>query len=335
MKTLYPIIIAEAGVNHNGSLDRALNMVDAAAAAGVDYIKFQTFKADRLVTAGGDTAEYQKQNCDAGSQLEMLRSLELPYDAFLRISDYCSEKGIGFLSTPFDGESVRFLASIGMDFMKTPSGEITNLPYLRQIASTHIPVIMSTGMSTLGDIEAALQVFYNNGYGDDDIVLLHCNTEYPTPFSDVNLNAMIGMRNAFALPVGYSDHTKGMDVAIAATAMGACVIEKHFTLSRSLPGPDHVASLEPDELKAMVGSIHNVADAMGCPVKKVSVSERKNMTVARKSIVAAKCIEKGELFSEDNLTVKRPGSGLSPMLWDAVMGRKAARSFNADELIEL
>lgn len=333
--TSSPIVIAEAGVNHNGSLERAMRMVDAAAEAGVDYVKFQTFKAESLVTAAGRTADYQKNNCDADSQLEMLRGLELPFDAFRRLAGHCAEKGIGFLSTPFDAASVDFLASLGMDFMKVPSGEITNLPYLRRIAATHIPVIMSTGMSTLGDIEGALGVFYGAGYGSDDLVLLHCNTEYPTPMADVNLNAMTAMRTAFALPVGYSDHTQGIEVPIAATALGACVIEKHFTLSRSLPGPDHIASLEPCELKAMVSSIRNVAEALGSRVKRVSGSERKNIAVARKSIVAARDIAAGEILTEDNLVVKRPGTGISPMLWDEIIGRRAVRYFCADEQIEL
>lgn len=330
-----PIIIAEAGVNHNGSLERAFALVDAAAEAGVDYVKFQTFKADRLVTASSRTADYQKANCDADSQLEMLRSLELPFEAFRKLSGYCASKGVGFLSTPFDAESIDFLASLGMDFMKVPSGEITNLPYLRKIAETRIPVIMSTGMSTMGEVEAALEVFYDNGYSHEDIVLLHCNTEYPTPMADVNLLAMVTMRNAFEVATGYSDHTRGIEVPIAATALGATVIEKHFTLSRELPGPDHKASLEPAELAEMVSGIQNVSDALGCPVKQVSSSEAKNRAVARKSIVAARPIAKGEAFTEENLTVKRPGDGLSPMLWDKVIGRTAFRDFSTDEQIDI
>jgi len=328
-----PIIIAEAGVNHNGSLKMALEMVDAAANAGVDYIKFQTFKAENLVTAQSRTADYQKNNCNADSQLEMLRSLELTFDDFRHIKSYCEDKGIGFLSTPFDSESILFLASLGLDFMKVPSGEITNLPYLRQVAATRIPVIMSSGMSTIGDVEAALEVFYANGYSANDLTLLHCNTEYPTPFSDVNLLAMVSLRNTFGIHTGYSDHTRGIEVPVAATALGASVIEKHFTLDRSLPGPDHVASLEPDELSRMVSSIRNVSAALGYPVKRISSSERKNMSVARKSIVAATDITEGESLTENNLTVKRPGNGISPMRWDEIIGRKAIKNFPKDSQI--
>lgn len=331
----YPIIIAEAGVNHNGSLQTAMRMVDKAAEAGADYVKFQTFKAESLVTADVGTARYQKANCNADSQIEMLRGLELPYDAFRSLSDYCKEKGIGFLSTPFDSESIGFLASLGMDYMKVPSGEITNLPYLREIAETGIPVIMSTGMSTLGDVEAALQVFLDAGYSRSDITLLHCNTEYPTPYSDVNLNAMTTLRRAFDIAAGYSDHTRGIEIPIAATALGAAVIEKHFTLSRSMPGPDHAASLEPEELKEMVDAIRHVSDAMGLPVKRVSDSERKNMAIARKSIVAARDIAENELLTAENITAKRPGTGISPMMWDAVVGRRAKKAFSKDELIEI
>lgn len=328
-----PIIIAEAGVNHNGSLQTALKMVDAAADANVDYIKFQTFKAERLVTAESRTASYQKNNCDADSQLEMLRRLELGFDDFRTIHDYCAERNIGFLSTPFDAESIAFLASLDMDFFKVPSGEITNLPYLRMVAATGIPPVISTGMSTVAEIEAALEVFFMAGHSRDGIILLHCNTEYPTPFSDVNLRAMRNMAETFGVPAGYSDHTPGIEIPIAATALGACLIEKHFTLDRSMPGPDHVASLQPDELAAMVSAIHNVAAALGSPLKRVSDSERKNIPVARKSIVAASEINAGELFSEKNLTVKRPGSGISPMRWDEIIGRPAPAHFAPDEPI--
>lgn len=330
-----PIIIAEAGVNHNGSLNLALEMVDAAAQAGADYIKFQTFKAENLVTSDGVTATYQKNNCNADSQLEMLRSLELTFDDFIRIKSYCEGKGIGFVSTPFDLESIDFLASLGMDFMKVPSGEITNLPYLRRIAATRLPVVMSSGMSTVSDIEAALEVFYTQGYEQSDITLLHCNTEYPTPFKDVNLIAMVSLRNTFGIRTGYSDHTPGIEVPVAATALGAAVIEKHFTLSRSMPGPDHVASLEPEELSRMVKEIRNVASALGSPLKRISESERKNMAVARKSIVAATDIKEGEVFTEENLTAKRPGDGISPMFWDKIIGRKAIRDFSKDSQITI
>lgn len=322
-------------MNHNGSLELALEMVDAAAKAGADYIKFQTFKAENLVTSSGTTAAYQKNNCNADSQLEMLRSLELTFDDFIRIKSYCEGKGIGFVSTPFDLESIDFLASLGMDFMKIPSGEITNLPYLRRIAATRLPVVMSSGMSTVSDIEAALEVFYTQGYEQSDITLLHCNTEYPTPFKDVNLIAMVSLRNTFGIRTGYSDHTPGIEVPVAATALGAAVIEKHFTLSRSMPGPDHVASLEPEELSRMVKEIRNVASALGSPLKRISESERKNMAVARKSIVAATDIKEGEVFTEKNLTAKRPGDGISPMLWDKIIGRKAIRDFSKDSQITI
>lgn len=330
-----PIIIAEAGVNHNGSLERALRMVDAAAESGADYIKFQTFKAESLVTASADAADYQRANCGAPSQLEMLRSLELSYDDFIRIAEYSRKRGIGFLSTPFDIEGIGFLVSIGMDFMKIPSGEITNLPYLRAVAKTGLPVILSTGMSTVADIEKALDVFRRERYGSDRIILLHCNTEYPTPMRDVNLQAMLTMRDIFNVPTGYSDHTAGIEIPVAAAALGAVVIEKHFTLSRSLPGPDHAASLEPDELSRMVGYIRNVSEALGSGVKDVSPSEKKNIAVARKSIVVSRNIAEGELFSEENLTCKRPGDGVSPMLWDDVIGRPANHSYKKDQQIEL
>lgn len=333
------IIIAEAGVNHNGSLQRAFEMIDAAADAGVDYVKFQTFRAENLVTAQSHTASYQKTNCGADSQLEMLRALELPSEAFRNLALYCKEKNIGFLSSPFDLESIDLLANLAkeglMDYMKIPSGEITNLPYLRKIADTHIPVILSSGMSTLGDIEAALQVFYDASYTGDDIILLHCNTEYPTPFSDVNLRVIPTLRDTFGLKTGYSDHTKGIEVPIAAVALGACVIEKHFTLSQSLPGPDHIASLEPSELKEMTSAIRNVSLALGSPLKRVTESERKNISVARKSIVASRAIAKGEIFTEENITVKRPGLGISPMRWDEVIGKSAPCDFAPDTPIVL
>lgn len=330
------IIIAEAGVNHNGSLELARKLIDKVVEANADYIKFQTFKADTLVNKAARQAAYQKNNLGKEeSQLEMLRKFELTFEDFRSLDTYCLERGIKFMSTPFDPESLDFLASLGMDYMKVPSGEITNLPYLRKIAWTRIPVIMSTGMCRLGDIEDALSVLCKNGTSIEDITLLHCNTEYPTPMVDVNLKAMETLRSAFGTKVGYSDHTKGTEVPIAAVAMGATVIEKHFTLDRTLPGPDHVASLEPHELKAMVDAIRNIELAMGSSVKKVSSSEEKNIAVARKSIVALRPIKKGETFSETNLTVKRPGDGLTPMKWDEVIGLTAKRDFNEDELIEL
>lgn len=330
------IIIAEAGVNHNGSFQMAKKMVDAAKSCGVDYIKFQTFRAEKISNRFAAQAEYQRNNLKKEStQLEMLRQLELKQSDFRSLYDYCSEIGIKFLSTPFDLESIDFLADFGMDYMKVPSGEITNLPYLRKIAKTGIPVIMSTGMCTMLEIEEAIDVLYINGLTTDRITLLHCNTEYPTPMQDVNLRAMETLHSAFGTRVGYSDHTKGIEVPVAAVALGASVIEKHFTLDRTLPGPDHVASLEPDDLKKMVDSIRNIEMAMGTGEKKVTDSERKNIAVARKSIVAARNIISGETFTEENLTVKRPGTGISPMSWDGIIGRIASRNFQADELIEL
>lgn len=330
------IIIAEAGVNHNGSMELARKLIYKAFDANVDYIKFQTFRAEALVNRAARQASYQKKNLGKeGSQLEMLRKLELKFEDFSILDACCKEQGIRFMSTPFDSESIDFLSSLDIDFMKVPSGEITNLPYLRKIARTGIPVIMSTGMCRLGDIEDALNVLCSNGTSIDDVTLLHCNTEYPTPMEDVNLRAMETLRSAFGTKVGYSDHTKGIEVPIAAVAMGATVIEKHFTLDRSLPGPDHIASLEPYELKAMVDAIRNIELAMGSSVKRVSASEEKNIAVARKSIVALRPIKKGEIFSEANLAVKRPGNGISPMKWDEVIGLNAKRDFDEDELIEL
>ena len=321
------IIIAEAGVNHNGSIELAKKMVEVAKECGVDYIKFQTFKADKIANKFAMQADYQTRNLhEESSQVEMLRKLELKDNDFILLRDYCEEIGIKFMSTPFDLESIDYLAQLGMDYMKVPSGEITNLPYLRKIASKGIPVIMSTGMGRLGEIEDALDILYKGGMSTEQITLLHCNTEYPTPMTDVNLRAMETLRSAFGTKVGYSDHTRGIEVPIAAVAMGATVIEKHFTLDKTLPGPD---------LKAMVDAIRNIELASGTSAKRVSSSERKNIAVARKSIVAAKDIKAGECLTEDNLTVKRPGSGISPMLWDSVIGKKAIRDFAADELIEL
>lgn len=334
---MHTIIIAEAGVNHNGSLEMAKKLVISANDAGVDYVKFQTSKRSENVTSRfAQRASYQKKNLgEDGSQLSMLKKIRLEYPDFISIKKYCDDKGIKFMSTPFDLPSIDFLNDLGMDFMKIPSGEVTNLPYLRKIARLNIPVILSTGMCTIGEVESALEVLVKNGMSDDMISLLHCNTEYPTPFEDVNLKAMLTLKQCFGLRVGYSDHTKGIDVPIAAVAMGAEIIEKHFTLDRTLPGPDHIASLEPNELKAMVDSIRNIEKAIGDGRKKVTSSERKNITIARKSIVAAKDIRCGETFSEDNLTVKRPGDGISPMRWEDVIGQCAKRDFKEDELIEI
>lgn len=326
-------IIAEAGVNHNGRLDLACKMVDEAKKAGVDCIKFQTFKSANLVSRNTPKAEYQKKTTGDSSQEEMLKKLELSYDEFRSLKQYCEKVGICFLSTPFDFDSIEFLNTIEIPFWKIPSGEITNLPYLLALAKTGKPVVMSTGMCRMDEIGAAIKVLKENG--TREIKLLHCNTEYPTPFEDVNLRAMQTMRDAFGLEVGYSDHTPGIEVPIAAVAMGATIIEKHFTLDRNMEGPDHKASLEPDELAAMVRAIRNVEQALGSGIKEPSKSEIKNIVIARKSIVAAKRIRKGETLTEDNLTTKRPGSGISPMKWFDVIGTKAIRDFEEDELIEL
>lgn len=330
------IIIAEAGVNHNGSLDVAMALIDQAALAGVDYVKFQTFKAEKLVTNSAKKAEYQIQNTgNNDSQFQMLKKLELNEADHYLLKSHCDQVGIKFLSTAFDLESIDFLYELGIDFFKVPSGEITNYPYLRKIAQKGLPVVLSTGMCTLGDIEQAISVLKTYGLDHSQISILHCTTEYPTPMTDVNLNAMHAIRCAFQTEVGYSDHTKGIEVPIAAVALGARIIEKHFTLDRNMEGPDHIASLEPIELASMVRSIRNIEDAMGSGVKLPSISEQKNIAIARKSIVAGKCIMKGELFCENNLTIKRPGNGISPMRWCDIIGLEAKRDFEIDELIEL
>ena len=326
-------IIAEAGVNHNGSFELACKLVDAAKDAGVDCIKFQTFKSRKLVSHNAKKAEYQKDTTGEGSQVDMLKKLELSYDEFVALKAYCDKIGICFLSTPFDFDSIEFLNSIDMPFWKIPSGEVTNYPYLVALAKTGKPVVMSTGMCEMDEIEAAIKVLKDNG--TTDIKLLHCNTEYPTPFEDVNLKAMQTMRDAFDLEVGYSDHTKGIEVPVAAVALGATIIEKHFTLDRNMEGPDHKASLEPNELKAMVSSIRHIVDALSSGDKTPSPSEKKNITVARKSIVARIDIKMGDVLTEENITVKRPGTGISPMKWHEVIGTKAVRDFQEDELIEL
>lgn len=329
------LIIAEAGVNHNGSIEMAKQLIDAAADAGVDYVKFQTFKAEKLVTKDAKQAEYQQRNAADDSQYAMLKKLELTPRQHEELIIYCKQKGVRFLSTAFDLESIEYLHSLNLGLWKIPSGEITNYPYLKKIAQYGEPVIMSTGMCSMGDVEQALNVLLKNGLTKEQITLLHCNTEYPTPMQDVNLKAMLQLRDEFGIKVGYSDHTKGIEVPIAAVALGADVIEKHFTLDRTLPGPDHKASLEPNELKAMVDAIRNIEQALGDGQKHVSASEERNMAIARKSIVAAKDIKKGEFLTEDNLTTKRPGSGISPMRWEEVIGTKAIRDFVEDELIEI
>lgn len=330
------IVIAEAGVNHNGSYDMAKQMIFAAKEAGADYIKFQTAIPELVISQFAEMAKYQVVNTGSDeSQLEMCKKIHLPLSDYRRLNALCCEVGIKFLSTPFDLVSIDTLTELQMDYMKIPSGEITNLPYLRKIARLRIPVIMSTGMCRIGEIEDALYVLTSNGLSKEQITLLHCNTEYPTPFTDVNLRAMRTLADCFGVEVGYSDHTKGIEVPIAAVALGAKMIEKHFTLDKTLPGPDHVASLEPDELRSLVDAIRNIERALGSSEKKVSESEQKNLTIARKSIVAASDINAGDIFTEKNIAVKRPGNGISPMLWDEVIGKCAIRDFREDELIEL
>lgn len=328
------IIIAEAGVNHNGDLSKALKMIDAAVEAGADYVKFQTAVPELVISSIAPKAEYQKETTGAGqSQLEMCRAIHLPLSDYTVIADACRERGIGFMSTPFDLVSIDCLASIGMDYWKIPSGEITNLPYLRKVARQRSRVILSTGMSTLDEVRDAVRVLTDNGTPPSDIILLHCTTQYPTPMQAVNLRAMLALGTLGCAAVGYSDHTIGIEVAVAAVAMGAKVIEKHFTLDKNLPGPDHRASLSPDELRDMVTAIRNIELALGSGIKQVADAERDNIAVARKSIVAARDIRKGEVFTEENITVKRPGNGISPMLWDEVIGRTATRDFAYDTLI--
>ncbi len=327
------LIIAEAGVNHNGSISMAKKLIRAAKSSGADIVKFQTANVDSLVTESAAMAEYQRRNTgQEKSQKEMLKKLLLKFEDFEDLASYCMEVGIKFLSTPFDIESVRFLDKL-QDIWKIPSGEITNYPYLVEIGRTKKDVILSTGMSDLHEIHDAVDVLKSNG--TKNITLLHCTTEYPAPIEEINLNVMETLRKEFGCPVGYSDHTQGIEIDLAAVAMGATIIEKHFTLDRSLPGPDHKASLEPDELKAMVSGIRKVELARGTGVKRPTASERKNRDIARKSIVAAKAIKQGEIFTTDNLTTKRPGSGVSPMRWNEVLGERAVRCFEEDELIEL
>lgn len=326
------LIIAEAGVNHNGDIELAKRLVETAKKAGADIVKFQTFNVDKITSKCAQMAEYQKENIGKEeSQKEMLGKLVLSYNDFVILQNFCKEVGIGFLSTPFDIESIHFLTNM-QDIWKVPSGEITNYPYLVEIAKTGKEIILSTGMCTMDEVDAALEVLKENGAGE--ITLLHCTTNYPTPMEDVNLKAMLTLKEHCGCRVGYSDHTRGIEVPIAAVAMGAKVIEKHFTLDRNMEGPDHKASLEPNELKAMVDAIRNIEKAMGNGEKVPSESEKSNIAVARKSIIAAKDIKQGEIFSEDNITTKRPGNGISPMRWNEVIGTKAVRDFKEDELIE-
>ena len=329
-------IIAEAGVNHNGDIELAKELVDIAAHAGADAVKFQTFKAERLITPFAPKAEYQLLTTDASeSQFEMIRCLELDRDTHKELIRYCSSKNIEFLSSPFDIESIELLAELNLKIIKIPSGEITNLPYLRKIGSLKKEVILSTGMSTLEEIRSALHVLTNAGIHKDQIIVLHCSTAYVCPYEDVNLNAMLAIRDEFDVKVGYSDHSKGIEVPIAAVAIGAEVIEKHFTLNRKLSGPDHEASLEPNELMAMIRAIRNIEIALGSRVKFPFPSEIQNKPMVRKSIVASAKIKKGDVLTEENITTKRPGYGISPMKWDEVIGTQAIKDFDVDELVEL
>ena len=329
-------IIAEAGVNHNGSIELAKKLIDVASDAGADAVKFQTFKAETLVSRSAQKASYQKETTEASeSQFEMLKKLELNVMTHKELIHYCETKNIMFLSTPFDLESIQLLDELGLTIFKIPSGEITNLPYLRAIAKLNKKVILSTGMATMQEVKDAFEVLVHNGTKKENITILHANTMYPTPMEDVNLNAMLTLQKEFNVHVGYSDHTLGIEVPTAAVAMGASCIEKHFTLSRKMEGPDHKASLEPEELKAMVQAIRNIEKALGSFEKKPSPSETPNIIVARKSIVASRAIKKGETFSQNNLNVKRPAGGLNPMKWDEVLGSLAQRDYKPDEMIEL
>lgn len=330
------LIIAEAGVNHNGDYDLACKMIRAAADAGADFIKFQTFKTESLVSVNAKKAAYQKEALPGDeSQFQMLKKLELSYEIFEKLKEECKKNQIGFLSTAFDYDSVNFLNRLEIPFFKIPSGEITNYPYLHQIAQFKKPILLSTGMATLEEIQSALHIFLDAGISRDEIIVLHCSTEYPTPFPHVNLNAMKTLEDKLNIRIGYSDHTLGIEVAIAAVALGAQVIEKHFTLDKNMSGPDHKASLNAEELKSMIQAIRNIESSMGDGEKTPSPVEIQNRIAARKSIVALKVIRVGDVFTEDNITSKRPGNGLSPMKWRDVLGKKAKKQFNPDDLIEL
>jgi len=329
-------IIAEAGVNHNGSLNIAKKLINEAKAAGANAVKFQTFKAEEIVSRFAPKAKYQKKTTDKKeSQLEMLRKLELSDIEHAELIKHCRKKGIVFLSTPFDLGSIDLLKHFHLAIFKIPSGDITNLPYLRKIGALKKKVILSTGMANLKEVESALDVLIEGGTRRRDVTMLHATTEYPTPYEDVNLRAMLTIKEAFNVKIGYSDHTIGIEVPIAAVALGATVIEKHFTLDKNMRGPDHRASLEPHELRAMIMAIRNIEKALGSGIKKPASSEIKNIAIARKSIVASKTIAKGELLTEQNVTVKRPGTGISPMLWDKLLGKRAKKNFREDELIDI
>jgi len=327
-------IIAEAGVNHNGSLDLAYKLIDVAKDAGADAVKFQTFIPEKTISKFADKANYQKETTDKNeSQLKMIKKLALSFEDHKKLLEYCKNKNIKFLSSPFDLDSIDFLSELGLDTFKIPSGEIINLPYLKKIGSLNKKLIISTGMANLGEVESAIDILVKSGTKRANITILHCTTNYPCPYKEVNLKAMLTLKEAFKLPVGYSDHTLGIEVPIAAVALGAKIIEKHFTLDKKLPGPDHKASLEPAELKKMIKAIRNIEIALGDGIKKPNISEIEIMKVVRKSIVASKSIKKGEIFTKTNITVKRPGTGISPMRWDEVIGEKANRDFKDDELI--
>ena len=329
-------IIAEAGVNHNGSIERAKKLINVAVEANVDAVKFQTFKTELCISKNAQKADYQKQTTDVSeSQFDMIKKLELDIEAHKELIAYCQVKNIMFLSTPFDHESINLLSDLGLDIFKIPSGEITNLPYLRHIGSLGKKVVLSTGMSNLKEVGDALNILINAGTSKDNITVLHANTMYPTPMEDVNLNAMLTIQKEFGVAVGYSDHTLGIEVDIAAVAMGASVIEKHFTLDKTMDGPDHKASLEPDELEAMVLAIRSIENALGNSEKKPSSSETPNIQLARKSIVAQINLKKGDILNKDNITTKRPGNGLSPMKWDDVIGTPSIKDYNVDDQIQL
>jgi len=329
-------IIAEVGVNHNGSVKIAKKLIDVAKDCGADAVKFQTFIAEKLVSTNAQKSDYQKKTTNINeTQFQMIKKLEFDVKTHKELIDYCSKKGIPFLSSPFDLKSIDLLVELGLGTIKIPSGEITNLPYLKKIGKLKKSIIISTGMADLGEIEDALDILTSSGTEKGKITVLHCNTEYPTLYEDVNLDAMVTIKKAFGVKVGYSDHTAGIEVPIAAVALGAEVIEKHFTLNKNMEGPDHRASLNPKELRAMVKAIRNIEKSLGNGIKKPSYSESKNISAIRKSIVATKKIKKGEIFTVDNIGVKRPGNGISPMLWNIVIGKTAKKNFNIDELIEL
>lgn len=327
-------IIAEAGVNHNGKIDLAYKLIDVASESGANAVKFQTFKTENVVSKHAQKAEYQKNTTNhSESQFSMLKKLELDINTHKKLINYCKKKNIIFLSAPFDNESIDLLNELELPIFKIPSGEITNLTYLRKIGLLGKEVILSTGMSNLAEIEEALRILISSGTSKENITILHANTMYPTPMEDVNLRAMQTIQDKFGVAVGYSDHTLGIEIDIAAVALGATIIEKHFTLDKTMDGPDHKSSINPEELKSMVSSIRNIEKALGSNIKKPSKSEMPNISMARKSIVASKSIKKGELFTEKNITIKRPGTGISPMKWDSIIDKVAKRDYQEDDLL--